>query len=86
MAQDIVFVRNPDCKFFVNYVEFQNWKIYNSIELPLYVIEKGRTKCKIDIQQISIKDEVANIYIVREGFYNSEIGIFFNEENLFLDN
>lgn len=82
--QDTVYVSKPETKYFHNYLSFQNWKILNSLELPVYLIEKGKKNHMIDVEQIKIKDEVEIIYVIREGFYNSFKGVTFIEEDIFL--
>lgn len=82
--QDIVFVTSPDSKFFSNYLEFQSWKLQSSIELPIYLIEKGQKQHMIEIQKIHIKEDVEFIHVVREGFYAIEKGISFSESNQIL--
>jgi CRISPR-associated endonuclease/helicase Cas3 len=83
--QDTVFVAKPESKHFYNYLSFQNWKLSNSLELPVYLIEKGKTNHMIDIEIISIKDEVETLYVIREGFYNKNKGVTFIEENSIID-
>ncbi|MGV8138538.1 MAG: CRISPR-associated helicase Cas3' [Mangrovibacterium sp.] len=78
--QDTVFVRDPESKYFYNYLTFQNWKLSNSIELPVYLIEKGKKQHKVDVLDIYIKDEKETVYVIREGFYNKEKGAVFVEE------
>jgi CRISPR-associated endonuclease/helicase Cas3 len=82
--QDTVFVKKPDHSYFCNYLEFQSWKIKNSLELPLYLIEKGRKNHMIDVENIKIKDETETLYVIRKGFYNNIKGVTFNEESVFL--
>ncbi len=82
--QDTVFVSPPETGFFYNYLSFQNWKLSNSIELPLYLIEKGKKNHMIDIKTIKIKDEIDTIYVIREGFYNQLKGISFFEEDQYM--
>ncbi|RNC64154.1 CRISPR-associated helicase Cas3' [Proteiniphilum sp. X52] len=84
MPQDTVFVQKPDSRFFSNYLEFQNWKIYYSVELPIYIINSGMMQHKIDVINIRIKDEEKSIYVIRENFYGNEMGAMFTEENIFL--
>ena len=79
-SQDTVFVEKPTSLFFINYLEFQSWKIKNSIEMPVYLIEKGREQCKIDSIKIHVKDEVEVIYVIRAGFYTFEKGTDFIEK------
>lgn len=81
MAQDTVFVNKPYSMYFTNYLEFQDWKIRNSVELPVYIIEKGKKQHKIDIINVIVKDENMSVYMIREGFYNNEMGAVFIEEN-----
>lgn len=79
--QDIVFVKQPESKFFYNYLDFQSWKLKNSLELPVFLIEKGRKLNMVDIQRIFIKDEEEIIYVIRKGFYNRTKGVTFMEED-----
>lgn len=81
--QDTVFVEKPKSKSFYNYFNFQNWKLNNSIELPVYLIEKGKKLNMIDLEKIRIKEEDEFIYVIRGGFYDKEKGITFTEENQF---
>ncbi len=82
--QDTVFVEKPTSKFFYNYFNFQNWKLNNSLELPVYLIEKGKTLNMIDIEKIRINEEEETIYVIREGFYDEEKGVTFMEDDKFL--
>ena len=82
--QDTVFVEKPTSKFFYNYFSFQNWKLCNSLELPVYLIEKGKKHHMIDLEEIWIKDEKEFIYVIREGFYNNMKGVIFKEEDQIL--
>lgn len=78
--QDTVFVEKPTSKFFYNHFSFQNWKLNNSLELPVYLIEKAKSLKIIALEKIWIKDEEERIYIIHEGFYNNEVGVRFNDE------
>lgn len=79
--QDTVYVQKPKSKFFYDYFAFQKWKIENSLELPIYLIEKGKKQNKIDLIKIWFKDKEEFIYVVREGFYNGNEGINFTEDD-----
>jgi CRISPR-associated endonuclease/helicase Cas3 len=79
IAQDTVCVKMPSIRYFTNYIDFQSWKIFNSVELPVYLIEKGKQQHKIDIIKIKVKDEEIIMYVIREGFYTDELGVFFYE-------
>lgn len=82
--QDTIFVKSPEFKSFNNYLEFQSWKIENSIELPVYLIEKGQKNNMIEIQKVWIKDEIEIILVLRNGFYNFEKGVYLTESEQFL--
>jgi CRISPR-associated endonuclease/helicase Cas3 len=82
--QDTVFVEKPTSNFFYNYFGFQNWKLNNSLELPVYLIEKGKKLHMLDLEEIWIKDEKEFIYVIREGFYNKTKGVIFIEEDQFM--
>lgn len=84
LPQDTVFVEKPISKFFHNYFSFQNWKLNNSLELPVYLIEKGKKLHMLDLEEIWIKDEKEFIYVIREGFYNKTKGVIFIEEDQFM--
>lgn len=79
MPQDSVFVSKPDNSHFAHWREFQEWKISTSIELPLYMIKKGIEKAHtIDPIEVSIGyNDKQTIYVIREGFYDSNKGIDF---------
>lgn len=87
MPQDSVFVSKPENLHFAHWREFQEWKISNSIELPLYMIKQGIEKYHtIDSIEITIGyNDRQPIYVIREGFYDSNKGINFRiNEDVFL--
>jgi CRISPR-associated endonuclease/helicase Cas3 len=77
--QNTVFAEMPKSKFFYNFLDFQSWKISHSLELPIYLIEKGKKLHIIDLEEIWIKDEKESIFVIREGFYNQTFGVTFIE-------
>lgn len=82
--QETIFVSKPQSIYFSNYLAYQDWKIKNSVEIPVYLIETGKKNNMIDLQKVIIKDEEEQIYVVREGFYNFEKGVDFKTpEQLF---
>ena len=83
-AQDTVFVSKHETNYFNSYLSYQNWKLSNSIELPVYLIEKGKKNHMLDLISIKIKDEREMIYVIREGFYNDDKGVIFIEEDIIL--
>ncbi len=85
-VQDTVYVEEPPSNFFYNYFSFQNWKLNNSLELPVYLIEKGKKLHIIDLINIKIKEENESIYVIRKGFYDKIKGVIIGEYNIFTDN
>jgi CRISPR-associated endonuclease/helicase Cas3 len=83
VPHDTVFVEKPTSMYFNNYINFQNWKLKNSLELPVYMIEKGKKLHMIDLEKVFIRDEEEVIYVIREGFYNEKNGVVFIEEGQF---
>lgn len=82
--QDIVFVSKPETTYFASYTDFQRWKISNAIELPLYIIRKGLKNHMIDLLTIQVKDKTEKYYIIREGFYRTDIGVNFSMDESFI--
>lgn len=85
IPQDTVFVKRPDSTSYLSYSEFQAWKISNSVELPIYLIEKGQKQHKIDSVSIRVKNETIGIYVIREGFYDEVLGAVFLDESNSVD-
>ena len=83
-SQDTVFVGNLKSVFFYSYSDFQNWRLKYSIELPVYLIEKGRKLHMIDLKDIWINDNPVTIYVIRNGFYDKEKGVIILENDLFM--
>ena len=81
--QDTLFVSSPKCKFFYNYILFQEWKIMNSIEVPVYLIEKYRKENIVNIETIYIKDDEEKILVINESNYCYEKGIYISRFNMF---
>lgn len=82
--QDTVFIAKPASKIFYNYFGYQSWKLKNSIELPVYLIEKGKKLNMIDLVRVKIYEDDELIYVIREGFYDNEVGVRFNDEGFIL--
>lgn len=80
--QETVFVEKPTSKFFYNYFSFQNWKLTNSLEIPIYLIEKCKKMNIIELVEIMINEEIELIYVIKEGFYGRNIGIAFPDQGI----
>ena len=80
-AQFPVFIKEPSCLSFRNYSSFYKYKLEYAIELPLYLIKKGRRLHRIDVKTIKVGDlHIESIDILREGFYLEDIGVNLIEE------
>lgn len=75
--QDIVFTQSPNSSIFTHYSDFMNYRLQNSLAIPLYLF--GKLQNKVDIKTIYIANDMRKIYVLREGFYNKEIGLKLSE-------
>jgi CRISPR-associated endonuclease/helicase Cas3 len=78
-----IFPKNP---YFTNYMEWQAFKNENSVDLPVYLIQKGKKLHKIYQSKIYLKDEEIEVWRTYEGVYKFETGLFFSdvETDIFL--
>lgn len=83
-SQSSVCVCKPDSSYFKSYSEFQSWKLINAIELPMYLIEKYNKKYILELIPIQIYDEKSSIWVIREGFYNFDKGVYLPDVDNFL--
>lgn len=80
-AQSFVFVRKPLYLSFRNYSSFYKFKLENAIELPLYLVYKGRKLHRIDTKSIKIGEyHIENIDVIRDDFYLDDVGVNLIEE------
>nr|WP_245405185.1 CRISPR-associated helicase Cas3' [Algoriphagus sp. AGSA1] len=76
--QETVFVSVPENNYFSNYLSYQDWKLKNGLELPIYLIDKGKKSFIIDLKEVRIKEDKEQLYVIREGFYSIGKGIDLN--------
>lgn len=74
VGNDTVFVEKLEQTHFKNWSEFSAAKNDQSIELPVYLIEKGLELGVIISKEVFIDDEPISIYLAHEGQYNDQIG------------
>ena len=81
--QESVFVCKPPSLYFKNWHDFQEYKLSTSIEIPLYLIQKGLRQHIFDVIKVPIGTEgqKEGIYVIREGFYNKTLGLTLNVNN-----
>lgn len=79
--QETVFVEKPSSKYFFNYFSFQNWKLTNSLEIPIYLIEKCKKMNIIELVKIVVNEDIEFIYVIKEDFYNKNTGITFPDQD-----
>lgn len=70
----------PENPYFSNYMDWQEFKISNSVDLPNYLIRKGRKKDKVYQSTVYLKDEKINIWRTHEGVYGFEKGLCLEDE------
>lgn len=79
-SQGTVFV-NPPAKRIISWREFLIYKMESGIDLPVYKLEEARKLHRIDLTEIKILDKYSdnnnliNINVIRERFYDKEIGL-----------
>ena len=85
-SQEKVFIELPTSTQFVNYSEYMEYELTSSINLPSYLVAKARKMNRIDSIPITINGnmDLNNIYVIRQGFYNYDIGIDLTENDNFL--
>lgn len=76
----------PDNPYYNNYMDWQEFKMKNSVDLPTYLIRKGNKIHKIYQSKIYLVDEEIMVWRSHEGVYEFEKGLFFddNHENQFI--
>jgi hypothetical protein len=71
----------PESNYFSNYLD---WKLKNGLELPVYIIGKGKKNFMIDLKEVRIKEDEEQLYVIREGFYSINKGVHLNIPEEFL--
>jgi CRISPR-associated endonuclease/helicase Cas3 len=71
----------PENPHYYNYMDWQEFKMKNSVDLPIYLIQKGKKLCKIYQSSIFLKDEEIKVWRTHEDVYEFEKGLFFSENN-----
>ena len=79
-----VFVRRPESIYFRNWTELNEFKCENSVDLPLYLIEKGIKKNKLFYLPIKIGEDDYSITVAYPDVYSPNIGLVFEEEDFLL--
>lgn len=77
-TQDVVYTEVPDNVYFPNYSDFMSFQLQKSLALPMYLF--GKIRNKLDMKEVYIANETKKIHIIREGLYNSEIGLKTSED------
>lgn len=70
----------PENPYFSNYLDWQEFKTSNSVDLPNYLIRKGIKNQNIYQSTIYLKDEEINIWRTHEGVYGFEKGLCLEDE------
>lgn len=82
--QAMVYVEKPSNLYFPSFSDFMSFQLQKSLALPMYIL--GKIRNKLDLEKIYITNEKREIFIIREGFYDSEIGLKTsdNKDDIFL--
>ena len=75
IGNDTVFVKKLEQTNFKNWSDFNAMKNDQSIELPVYLIEKGRKIGALYTETIFIDEEPTEVYVANDNFYNEKIGL-----------
>ncbi|UBM57210.1 CRISPR-associated helicase Cas3' [Marinilongibacter aquaticus] len=67
----------PENPYFNNYMDWQEFKMKNSVDLPVYLIQKGKNLYKIYQSEIYLKDDPIIVWRTHLGVYEFEKGLFF---------
>ncbi len=71
----------PENPYYHNYMDWQEFKMKNSVDLPAYLIQKGKKLCKIYQSPIYLKDDKITVWRTHLGIYEFEKGLFFSEDS-----
>ena len=82
--QDTVFTEKPESPYFKNYLEYQSWKLGCSLEVPVYLIEKYKKENILDIMKIFVGEDKEEILVLREDFYDFQVGVSLPSKEQFL--
>lgn len=78
-SQIMVYTEKPSNSYFSSYSDFMTFQLQKSLAIPMYLI--GKIRNKIDLSDVYIANEVRKICVIREGFYNGEIGLKTSDNN-----
>lgn len=70
----------PESPYFTNYMDWQEFKMKNSVDLPIYLLNKAKKFHKVYKAEIYLKDEVINIWRASIGEYDFEKGLILSQE------
>lgn len=82
--QETVYVERPPKKYFSSRMEFEIWKLSHSVDIPIYMFEKGNKTHMISQEKVVIGEQDLSIFVVNTGFYSFEKGIDLKESDVFL--
>ncbi len=81
-GNETVFVERPESKYFKNWTELNEFKSLNSVDLPLYLVEQGIKKHKLERIPIYIGEDKHSIVVSYPDIYSPDTGLIFIEEGL----
>ena len=72
-----VYISQPELNNFYSYFRFQSWSSATSLEVPIYQLKKMKSKGMVYELGITISNQESVIHVLKDGFYDQEIGIKF---------
>ncbi|MDX1939103.1 MAG: CRISPR-associated helicase Cas3' [Saprospiraceae bacterium] len=81
-GNETVFVKRPDSIYFKNWTELNEFKCEYSVDLPLYLVEQGIKKFKLERVEIHIGDDKHFIVVAFPDVYSPDTGLVFKEDSL----
>lgn len=81
-GNDSVYVSEPENIYFKNWMDLNEYKCVNAVDLPIYLIEQGIKKNKLRRLKIFIGDDEHSIIVTYPDVYSAKYGLVFREEQI----
>ncbi len=83
--QESVLIRFPENPYFINYLDWQAFKIENSVDIPVYLVHQGIKDYKIKQRKIYVNEDPIAVFCVYDGVYTDTKGLHFSKSNTIED-
>ncbi|MDO4790319.1 MAG: CRISPR-associated helicase Cas3' [Porphyromonas sp.] len=82
--QETIYIERPCKTYFSSRAEFEIWKLAYTVDIPIYLLEKGLKNHMIIQEGIIVGEQEMSLFIVNTGFYSFERGVDLKESDIFL--